>query len=232
MNYSPAFNNFGTVASAPDYVRAEFIRKVYNLLFSAILVTVVSGYMFVQPGLLQAALAMRGLLCILTFVTIFAMMFTRKMSGANLFCYYAFAVLQGALIGPLLYFVDKYAPGIPLQAGIVTIGVFGGLSAYAFQTRKDFSYMGGFLFAALIGLVISGIVMMFFHNSLMATIYSFFGVMIFSGYVLYDTSQIIHKLTPSEAVDGAISLYLDFLNLFLFILQLLMQFSGNGRSND
>ncbi len=105
----------------------------------------------------------------------------------------------------------------------MTTAVFGGLSLYALQSRRDFSYLGGFLFVALIALIVGGIVMWFIHSSLLSMLYSVGGILIFSGYVLYDTSLIMRRLGPNDAVIGAINLYLDLINLFLFILQLLSE---------
>ncbi len=76
------------------------------------------------------------------------------------------------------------------------------------------------LFMSLIALLVAGIVMLFVQAAWASMLYSVAGVVIFSGFVLYDTSQIIHRLTPEDAVMGAVTLYLDFVNLFLFILRL------------
>ena len=104
-----------------------------------------------------------------------------------------------------------------------SLATFGGLSLYALTSGKDFSYLGGMLFAGLIGLVVAGFVMFFVHSSLMSMVYSVVGILIFCGFTLYDTSVILNKLGEDEAVAGAISLYLDFLNLFLMIFNLLME---------
>ncbi|HZT41160.1 MAG TPA: Bax inhibitor-1 family protein [Chthonomonadaceae bacterium] len=125
----------------------------------------------------------------------------------------------------MLTLVNRVAPGIPAEAAILTAAVFGGLSLYAIQSKRDFSFMGGFLFVGLLALVVTGIVLIFVHAALLQTIYTFVGVLIFSGYVLYDTSLILKKLGPNDTVTGAISLYLDLINLFWFILQLLMEFN-------
>ena len=92
-------------------------------------------------------------------------------------------------------------------------------------SKKDFSFLGGMLFISLIALIVAGFVLMFFHSSMLGSLYSVGGVLIFSGYVLYDTSLIMQRLQPDQAVSGAVNLYLDFFNLFLFIMRLL----GNRR---
>lgn len=229
MNYGYAQQYNGFVANAPADVRAEFIRKVYGLFFTSVLVTAVVGAFCAQPAVAPVLDGMMPLLFIANIVCIIALFFARKTSGLNIGLLYLFSAVEGALLGPLLMTVNRVAPGVPAQAAFLTVGVFGGLSLYALQSRKDFSYLGGLLFAALIALLIAGFVMFFVQSSLLNTLYCVAGVVIFCGYTLYDTSQIMHRLAPDEAIVGAISLYLDILNLFLFLLRLLLSFSGNSR---
>jgi FtsH-binding integral membrane protein len=220
MNYGIA-NSQGFVAYASPDVRADFIRKVYSLFFLSVLVTVAVGAFCAQPALAPAMLGLTPILLIAGFVVIIALMFARRTPGLNVALLYLFAAIEGAVYGPALTLIQRQAPGIPAQAAFLTAAVFGGLSLYALQSKRDFSYLGGFLFAGLIAMVVAGFVMFFFHSALMYTIYCVVGVLIFCGYVLFDTSLIMKKLGPDEAVTGAINLYLDLLNLFWLILQLL-----------
>jgi protein lifeguard len=224
MYESPTMRGYGgAVAHAPQDVRAEFIRKVYHLFFTSLLATVAVGWVCSQPAVLPVMMPLMLPLLIVQIVLSFAVAFVRRSSAGALVLLYIYAAVWGAILGPLLTMIDKFAPGIPMQAGVITVATFGGLSLYVLQTKKDFSYLGGFLFAGVIGLLVAGFVMFFFHSSLMSMVYSVFGILIFCGYVLYDTSQIMNKLAPDEAVFGAVSLYVDFINLFLFILRLLME---------
>jgi hypothetical protein len=166
-------------------------------------------------------LAMMPLLAIGTFVCILVMAFARRAAGLNVFLFYLFAALEGAIVGPLLTLINQTAPGVPAEAAWITISVFGGLTLYTMQSGKDFSYLGGMLFVGLIGLIVAGIVMFFVHAAIMYTVYCLFGILIFCGYILYDTSRILLRLEPGDEIVGAISLYLDLLNLFWFILDLL-----------
>ncbi len=216
----------GFVAYAPANVRAEFIRKVYNLFFVSILVTVGVGAFCAQPTVAPAMLGMLPALLIGGFLIGIIMAFARWTTGLNVLLFYLYSAIQGAILGPVLTLLNQAAPGVPTQAAVLTAVVFGGLSLYAIQSGKDFSFLGGLLFAGIIGLVVAGIVMWFVHSSLLHTLYAFLGVLIFSGYILYDTSQIMKRLGPEEAIAGAISLYLDLLNLFWFILQLLMELNN------
>jgi FtsH-binding integral membrane protein len=228
MNYGMQSTS-GFVAYAPENVRADFIRRVYSLFFTSLLVTVGVGALCAQPGVAPTLIGMLPVLLIGGFIVGIIMAFTRRTTGVNLGLFYLYSAIQGAIVGPVLVMLERYAPGVGAQAAFLTAAVFGGLSLYALQSKRDFSFLGGFLFVALIGLLVAGIVMFFVHSSAIATLYSFIGVLIFSGYVLYDTSMIMRNLGPDEAVAGAISLYLDFINLFWFILRLLLAFSGNRR---
>ncbi len=220
MNYSATATR-NVVAYAPVDVRMAFVRKVYGLFYMSLLVTVGVGWLCTQPATLPIFTPLMMPLLIAGFVCIFALSFARRTSGLNLALLYLFAAIQGAAYGPLLWMINRSAPGLPASAAVLTVAVFGGLTAYAMVSKKDFSYLGGMLFIGLIALVVAGFVMMFFSSSLLGTLYAVAGVVIFSGFVLYDTSQIMQKLQADEAVSGAVNLYLDFFNLFLFILRLL-----------
>ncbi len=220
MNYNASMPR-NAVAYAPADVRMAFVRKVYGLFYMSLLVTVGVGWLCTQPGLLPVMSSLTMPLLIAGFICIIALSFARRTSGLNIFLLYLFSAIEGAVYGPLLLMINQSAPGLPAMAAVLTVTVFGGLTLYAMVSKKDFSYLGGMLFISLIALVVAGLVLMFFHSSMLGTLYSVGGVLIFSGYVLYDTSRIMQQLQPDEAISGAVSLYLDFFNLFLFILRLL-----------
>jgi FtsH-binding integral membrane protein len=218
--------SYSSVANAPAEVRVDFIRRVYTLFFLSVLVTIGVGAFCAQPALLPTMLSLRPVLMIAGLVCFIGMFFARRTTGLNIALLYLFAAIEGALLGPLMPLINQVAPGVPAQAAWLTGGVFAGLTAYVFQSRKDFSYLGGMLFGALIALLIAGILLFFIGSTLLHTLYCVAGVLIFCGYILYDTSQIIQHLAPDEAIVGAVELYLDILNLFLFILRLLMIFNS------
>ncbi len=212
----------GAVAYAPADVRANFIRRVYGLFFLSALMTVASAAFCAQPAIAPTMLAAMPLLAIGTFVCILVLAFARQAAGLNVILFYLFSALEGAIIGPALTLISQTAPGVPVEAAWITVSVFGGLSLYTLQSGKDFSYLGGMLFVGLIGLLVAGLVMFFVHTAILYTCYCLFGILLFCGYVLYDTSLILYRLQPGDEVIGAISLYLDFLNLFWLILNLLL----------
>lgn len=119
------------------------------------------------------------------------------------------------------------ADGIVLQALLLTSAIFSILTAYVHITKKDFSFLGGGLFCALGVLILWGFINMFLPLGPMGRmVYSLAGAMIFVLYILYDTSLIMKHLSPDDYVIGAINLYLDIINLFLLILDML-----NGRGD-
>ncbi|KAG7098371.1 hypothetical protein E1B28_000329 [Marasmius oreades] len=136
-----------------------------------------------------------------------------------------FTLLESFTLGVVVAFYDNL---IVLEALIITTGVFLGLTVFTFQSKYDFDGLGPWLFAGLITLVMGGLVSMFFPmNSTMDLIFAIGGCLIFSGYIIYDTHLINSRLSPDEFIMGSISLYLDFINLFLNILRLLNHVQDN-----
>jgi FtsH-binding integral membrane protein len=220
MNYGMSYSGGGGfVADYSQDVRAEFIRKVYSLFFGSLLVTCLVGWYAAMNA--ATVLGFWPILAIAGFVCIIALSFAGRVPGLNLALFVLYSAIQGAILGPLLALYEARYPGLATTAGWITMAVFGGLTAYVFTTKKDFSFLGGMLFVALIALIVAGIVMFFVHAAWLSVVYCVLGILIFSGYVLYDTSRIMHHLRPEDAVFGAVSLYLDFVNLFMLILRLL-----------
>jgi FtsH-binding integral membrane protein len=124
--------------------------------------------------------------------------------------------------------VDAVGKGAVLtQAFIMTAGVFGALTAYAWFSRKDFSFLAGFLVVGIIGLLLASLVYVFIPGSTgLGFAIACGGVLIFSGFTLYDTSQIMHRYPTDEYVGGALDLFMDFYLLFWYIAQI---FLGSSR---
>ena len=117
---------------------------------------------------------------------------------------------------------------------LVTAGTFGAMSLYGYTTKKDLTSWGSFLFMGLIGIIIASLVNMFMQSSMMHMIITYAGVLIFVGLTAYDTQKIKEmnilgnegtEEDTKEAIRGALTLYLDFINLFLFLLR----FMGDRR---
>merc|ERR1719326_1064404 len=114
-----------------------------------------------------------------------------------------------------------------MTAAALTTGIFIGLSAYAFTTKSDFTGAGPYLFAALMGISLFGLVLIIFPaGAMMHKIYAGLGALLFSFYIVYDTQLIVggnhkkHQFSVDDYVFAALNLYLDIINLFLYLLSL------------
>ncbi|PBK73626.1 glutamate binding protein [Armillaria solidipes] len=208
--------------SAPE-IRRAFVRKVYTILLCQILATcIVSGAMSRSPSTIGWVVSHSWSFYVPLFGTLVNLGFLywkRHDHPLNLLLLSTFTVLEAFTLGVVVAF---YRTDIVIQALLITLGVFIGLTLFTFQSKYDFEGMGPFLFGGLIALCMTGFVGIFIpFGRTMDLIYAIFGCLLFSGYVVYDTYMINAKLSPDEYIMGSISLYLDFINLFLNILRLL-----------
>ncbi len=143
-------------------------------------------------------------------------------SGKGLVAVFAFTGVLGAALGPMLNYYIGLAngPGLIMQALGGTAVVFFALSAYVLTTRKDFSFMGGFLMVGLIVAVVASIVLIFFNVPVANMVLSAVIVLLMSGFILFDTSRIIHG-GETNYIRATVALYLDIYNLFTSLLSLL-----------
>ncbi|MNR40560.1 Inner membrane protein YbhL [compost metagenome] len=116
-------------------------------------------------------------------------------------------------------------------AFLATAVIFGSLALYASRTERDFSFLGGFLFAGTIGLIIMGLASLFISfGSVTNLLISMLGILIFSGWVLYDVGQYRNGVEPAGVPLAALNIYLDFINLFMYILRFLAAIVGINRN--
>ena len=149
-------------------------------------------------------------------------------SSKGLLAIFAFTGVMGASIGPMLnyYLAMPGGHSLVMQALGGTAIVFFGLSAYALTTRKDFSYMGGFLMVGLLVAVVAMIANIFLAIPALSLTISAAVVMIMSGLILFDTSRIING-GETNYIRATVALYLDIYNLFIHLLHLLTAFGGD-----
>ncbi len=153
----------------------------------------------------------------------------RKMSSVTAtLLFYVFAVLNGMMLCTIFW---AYSTAAIVKTFFITAGTFGAMSIYGYCTNRDLSKVGSFLFMALIGLIIASVVNIFLRSTGLDWIISIAGVAIFVGLTAWDTQQVktMAALAPAESAGrlatlGALTLYLDFINLFLFLLRI---FGGN-----
>ena len=147
------------------------------------------------------------------------------MAASLLFSLYA--VLMGAWISPILLI---YTSSSVFQVFAITAGTFAGMSIYGHITKKDLTKIGQIAIMAIWGLILASLVNLFMHNETMSYIISYVGVLVFCGLTMYDVQKmkvLIYQGGFSGddlnkvALLGALNLYLDFLNLFLYLLRIL-----------
>lgn len=140
----------------------------------------------------------------------------------NMGLFFLLTALGGLTLVPILSWANLIGgPMLIFQALGVTGITFGGLMAYSLTTKRDFSGIGGFLMAAILGLIVASIVNIFVGGTMLALGISVVGVVIFSGFVLYDMSMIKKNYSDSDYIMASIALYLNFIGLFQHILRIM-----------
>lgn len=227
-------------ATSDITTRHAFIRKVYTILSVQLLVTFsmialfslnesIKDYIQSKPEILWSAI-------LLSLVLICALLCCRTISQLfplNYIVLGCFTVCEGYLLGTISSYYDTM---VVFYAVLLTFAVTFGLTIFACQTKYDFTGMGGYLVGALIVLILSGIILSLLCIGtcyIANMIYSAIGALIFSMFIVYDTQLIVggnhfkYQFSEADYVIGALSLYLDVINLFLYILSLL----GGGSRN-
>ncbi|GLJ38136.1 hypothetical protein SUGI_0776320 [Cryptomeria japonica] len=207
-------------------LRWSFIRKVYSILSMQLMLTVaVAATVVLYTPLTLYITATPGLLIGVSILPLILM--------CPLYCYHQKHPVNLVLLGFFTVFLSltvgiscAYTKGrIVLEALILTAAVVFSLTGYTFwasKKGKDFSFLGPVLFASLLVLFLFGFIQIFFPlGSLSTTIYGGVAAIIFSGYIVYDTDNLIKRFTYDQYVWASVVLYLDILNLFLSLLQLL-----------
>ncbi len=162
-------------------------------------------------------------LSILELVMLFAAFFFRRKKAISYSFLYIFTFISGITLYPIVaHYMATTGANTVIMAFATTTVVFTGIAIYASKSKRNFSFLGGFLLAALLALVAISIFNIFWPLSTTGMLaYSFIGVMVFSGYVLFDFSRMKHYGVSAEDVPlMALSLYLDFINLFISILRI------------
>jgi len=244
------FNTFNQTAATDQAfdvgLRAHMVR-VYNYMASGLALSGIVAYgLMAVPGLSQVFFQMGvtrggaivpvgpnllGWVAILAPIGLLLLVGFRaaKMSvGGVQAIYWAVTALMGISLSLVL---SHYTGASVARTFFVTAASFGALSLYGYTTKRDLTAMGKFLFMGLIGIVLASLVNMFFPSGTMSFIISVAGVLIFSGLIAYDTQKIKEQYAESwgqdvaekVAIFGALSLYLDFVNLFQFLLSFMGQ---------
>ena len=234
----------GATADNAEAIQADaglrnYMLRVYNYMGSGLFLSGIVAMLVANTGardlFFQSAgggiVGYTGLGMIAVFAPIgliLAMSFgARKMSVGTLqILYWAFVALMGVGLSVALL---AYTGESVARVFFITAISFGGLSLYGYTTKRDLSAFGTFFMMGLIGLIIAGVVNIFLQSAMLHFIYSAVGVLLFAGLTAYDTQSIKNtyfevqgsSAEDKSAVMGAVRLYLDFVNLFMFLLQFL-----------
>lgn len=223
------FRTSSSQASIDVGLRA-FMLRVYNIMFLGLGTTaVVSYFISTQPNILMSLSG--GLMWILFFAQLGIVFFLaggihRMAPNTAQILFYVYSMLMGASLAPMLY---MYTGESVFRVFFVTAGMFGAMSLYGYTTQKDLSKMGSIMTMGLIGIILASLVNLFFQSSGLSFLISILAVVIFTGLTAYDTQAIKEiylesdnqEVAERKAILGALTLYLDFINLFVHLLRLL-----------
>lgn len=217
----------GMESAAYDAGLRSFMLSVYNYMASGILLTGVVALVFASSGYAQAVMAtpLRWVIMLspLAFVMVMSFGINRLSTFALQACFWGFATVMGLSMSTifLVYTGESIA-----QTFFATAAAFMGLSLYGYTTKKNLSGMGTFLMMGLIGLIVAMVINIFLQSSMFNMVISAIGVLIFAGLTAYDTQQIKNSYAYVAGTDmmgktivmSALNLYLDFINMFQFLL--------------
>jgi hypothetical protein len=220
----------GEVAGRYDEGLRKYMLSIYNYMASAVLLTGIVALVSASTGI-TLALAGSPLIWVVMLAPlgfVLAMSFgLHKMSQGTLnLLFWAYAIVMGLSLSTIFLVYTGESIAVTFFA---TAGAFAGLSLYGYTTKKDLSGFGSFLIMGVIGLIIASLVNLFLQSSAFSFVISGLGVLIFAGLTAYDTQRLkvqYDQLRGTEfmgkaVIMGALSLYLDFINMFMFLLQFL-----------
>ena len=228
--FGAAQGRTGFVSDVDSARIATFMRGVYWWMFGGLGVTAtvalaVASSPAAMSTLISNKILFFGVIIAELVLVVYLSARVAKMSPSTAgTLFLAYSALNGVTFAIILL---AYTGASVANAFFVTAGMFGALAVYGSVTKRDLTGMGRFMFMGLIGLVLASVVSIFWQNNAMNFVMGVVGVLVFSGLIAYDTQrlramalQVSGEQTGSYAVLGALSLYLNFINLFLSLLRL------------
>ena len=207
----------------------RYMLRVYNFMAGGLLVTGLVAYAAVATGFYQqlagTPLMWVVLLAPLGAVLLLGFRIERMTTGAAQATFWSYAALMGlSLAGIFLMYTGTSVA----RVFFISAATFGAMSLYGYTTQRDLSQLGSFLFMGLIGVVLASLVNIFVGSSALQFMISVIGVLVFTGLTAWDTQRIKevyvmsdpHDVLAKKALMGALALYLDFINLFVMLLQI------------
>jgi FtsH-binding integral membrane protein len=237
MNNHIQFHDDATIESSAS-VSKSFVSNVFSYMTLALLISGgVAAYFGLNESLFLRLMSVPGMMWILmlaplAFVMIISFGFNKLSFPALLVIFLAYAATMGLSLSAIFVIFEL---GVIFKVFLITAGLFGTMAVLGYTTKTDLTAFGGILTMALIGIVIASLVNMFMGSETMDYIISCIGVLVFTGLTAYDVQKIKRigagveygTATASKlALMGALSLYLDFVNLFMFLLRIF------GRSSE
>ena len=234
----------GGTAAVVDQGLRSYMLKVYNYMGIGLVVTGLvayftymgatpDGYHLTSFGQAIYLSPLRWVVIFAPLAFVFALSYgVRKMSPAVVqILFWVFAAVMGVSLSSIFL---VYTGASIAKVFFISAATFGAMSLYGYTTKRDLTQIGSFLIMGLIGIVIASIVNIFLHSSGLSFAISIIGVLVFVGLTAWDTQKIKESYSESyggdvltkNAVMGALSLYLDFINIFLFLLRIM----GNNRN--
>uniref|UniRef100_A0A1D1XJ27 Putative membrane protein C576.04 n=1 Tax=Anthurium amnicola TaxID=1678845 RepID=A0A1D1XJ27_9ARAE len=204
-------------------VRLAFMRKVYSILFAQLsLSTLTAGFMMYNNNFkswVQSNIWAFYVSILASFIFLLLLAWKRRSYPLNYVFLTGFTLVESYTIGTTVTYFNQ---SIVLQALVLTTGIFIGLTLFTFQSKYDFSGMAPYLFGSLWIVVIIGFVGIFFpFGKTFDLIIAIGTAILFCGFIIYDTYNIMNRLSPEEYITASVDLYLDFINLFIAILRIL-----------
>jgi len=228
--YSPAATR--TVAAIDEGLR-QYMLRVYNYMASGLALTGIVAWLTASsPAMLQAIygtpLMWVVMLAPLGFVLFLSFRINKMSFAAAQTTFWIYAAVMGL---SLAWIFIAFTGASVTRVFFITAAAFAGMSLYGYTTKRDLSRLGAFLFMGLIGIIVAALVNIFLASSALQFAISVIGVVVFTGLTAYDTQSIKElyyeadssEIAGKKAVMGALRLYLDFINLFIMMLQLLGQ---------
>jgi uncharacterized protein len=226
---------YGSLQTAQTRVEAvnAFMRGVYGWMSLGLFMTAAASLFTVKtPAVMQAVFGNQILLIGLIIVELglvvgLSAAINRLSAGTATLLFLAYSALNGVTLSVIFV---TYSQAAILKAFFVSGGMFGAMSVYGLVTKKDLTSFGSFFFMGLIGIIIASIVNMFIKSAAMDFVISCVGVLVFLGLTAFDTQKlkVMGQMAPADdatavrrgTILGALTLYLDFINLFLMLLRL------------
>jgi modulator of FtsH protease len=219
------FSYAPTVQVRSGEERATLVRRTYGLVFLSVIVTILgTAFAKTQDSVMNAVLQHPFIMLACLFIPLIMAQRAAREFPKNLILTGLFTFVEGVYVAPFLVMAERVAPGVVSQAGVLTLAAFGVLSLYAVTSRRDFSAWGSFFTVGLVVLFVAILINAFVGSAAGGLWIAAIGVMIFSGLLVFDTWRLLRSgvYGQDDYVLAAVAIYLDLLNMFLFILQILM----------